>query len=146
MNKARNLPRITLDLIEGRVTNLFADREVEVIVLDHGLTAKGEAVIEFDGDQLAATAPTVQVDATYVEDIYSQFASQRRSSGAPADEWEVTWVIDAFDAEDALAAAQQARACQIRPGTIATVFDVRNKRTGARARVDLTEETVTPLD
>lgn len=142
MNKARCVPRITLDLVEGQVTNFFADREVEVILLDHGLTASGQAVIEFDGDQLAATAPTVQVDPAYVQDIYHQYASQRRTAG---DEWEVIWEIDAFDAEDALSAAQQARACQVRPGTTATVFKVRNKRTGEVVQVDLSDESVMPI-
>lgn len=145
MNKARCVPRLTLDLIEGKVTNFFADREVEVILLDHGLTAKGDAVIEFDGDQLAATAPTVQVDAGYIQDIYQQYASQCRSPGTPADEWLVVWEIDAFDAEDALTAAKQARACQIRPGTTATVFKVRNKRTGEIVEVDLIDESIRPV-
>lgn len=57
----------------------------------------------------------------------------------------VTWEIDAFDADTPMDAALQARAAQIRPGTIATVFTATNKATGASFRIDLEDGTTDRL-
>jgi hypothetical protein len=52
----------------------------------------------------------------------------------------VTWTIDADEFDNPHAAAVHARAAQIRPGTWANVFDVKDKATGETTRVDLDED------
>lgn len=52
----------------------------------------------------------------------------------------VTWIIDADDVKNPVEAAKYAREAQIRKGTIATVFEVMNKDTREKTRVDLEEE------
>lgn len=53
-------------------------------------------------------------------------------------EFYVVWETN-VDADSPREAAEQARADQTRPGTWATVFDVREIRTGKTTRVDLLE-------
>lgn len=49
----------------------------------------------------------------------------------------VSWVIDDEDSESPLEAARRALEAQRRPGSTATVFDVRETATGQLTRVDL---------
>lgn len=55
-------------------------------------------------------------------------------------EYLVTWEIDADEVDTPREAAEFARWAQTNPGTIATVFQVRDKETGETFRVDLSEE------
>ena len=52
------------------------------------------------------------------------------------NEYLVLWAIDA-EADTPRQAARQARAAQVRPGTLAVVFDVQDTATGVVTRVDL---------
>lgn len=52
------------------------------------------------------------------------------------NEYLVLWTIDA-EADTPRQAARQARAAQVRPGTLAVVFDVQDTATGVVTRVDL---------
>ena len=57
--------------------------------------------------------------------------------------WRVTWVID-VDASSHEEAARKARAAQVRPGTIATVFTVQAPGVGEPVVVDLAEVNAPP--
>ncbi len=56
--------------------------------------------------------------------------------GTPVNDYVVTWAFDT-EATKPREAAQEARDAQIREGTWATVFDVKDIRTGEVTRVDL---------
>ncbi len=53
------------------------------------------------------------------------------------NDYVVTWAIDAESMNSPREAAEYARDAQIRPGTWAVVFDVKDIRTGEITRVDL---------
>lgn len=79
-----------------------------------------------------------------VRDIASKMLDLVNDLTSEPAQYLVTWTIDAFDAANPVAAARQARAAQIRPGTTATVFDVLNTATRETTRVDLSETAECP--
>jgi hypothetical protein len=68
-----------------------------------------------------------------------EYFSSRRCKAA-AMEFRVIWVID-IDADNPTAAAQEARALQLKMNTSATVFDIWEPATGKMHRVDVEGDT-----
>jgi hypothetical protein len=66
-----------------------------------------------------------------------------RAPRRPPSRYRVTWFIDS-DAESPRAAALEAREAQTRPDTIATVFEVKDTRSGEVVCVDLIDEEECP--
>lgn len=61
----------------------------------------------------------------------------RYLEGTTMNDYLVTWAIDAESLDSPREAAQYARDAQVREGTWATVFDVKDIQTGQVTRVDL---------
>lgn len=58
----------------------------------------------------------------------------------------VRWEIDSDDVSDAYAAVVEARAAQVRPDTLATVFTVMDKDTKQCHKIDLTNNSTEIID
>jgi hypothetical protein len=81
----------------------------------------------------------VQGGRLVLDDPEDKQPTAQRQNDAPR-QYLVEWSIDAFDCASPREAAEKARAAQVRPGTIATIFDVTDTMTGEKTRVDLTEQ------